>query len=180
MILFYFRRFIQKRISRVKRNHPAALVLSRQNLPNPARGGESGLAGVEGVVKGAYVLADVEGTPDVILMASGSEVQYALEARELLSAEGVKARVVSVPCMEWFEAQPEEYKEAVLPTEVRARVSVEAGIALSWRGLVGDAGRCISLEHFGESASGDKLFADYGFDAAHVVAAAKESIAAAK
>lgn len=164
----------------LEQRHPAALVLSRQNLPNPARGGESGLAGVEGVVKGAYVLADVEGTPDVILMASGSEVQYALEARELLGAEGVKARVVSVPCMEWFEAQPEEYKEAVLPTGVRARVSVEAGIALSWRGLVGDAGRCVSLEHFGESASGDKLFADYGFDAAHVVAAAKESIAAAK
>lgn len=164
----------------LEQRHPAALVLSRQNLPTPARGAETGLAGAEGLAKGAYVLADAEGTPDVILMASGSEVQYALAARDELAAEGVKARVVSVPCMEWFEAQSDEYKESVLPAAVKARVSVEAGIALSWRGLVGDAGRSVSLEHFGESASGDKLFADYGFDAAHVVAAAKESIAAAK
>ncbi|QWW20543.1 transketolase [Schaalia sp. 19OD2882] len=163
----------------LEQSHPAALVLSRQNLPVPARG-EGALACADGLAKGAYVLADAEGTPDVILMGSGSEVQYALEAKDLLAAEGVKARVVSVPCMEWFDAQDADYKESVLPVAVKARVSVEAGIALSWRSLVGDAGRSISLEHYGESASGDKLFADYGFDAAHVVAAAKESIAAAK
>ncbi len=163
----------------LEQRHPAALVLSRQNLPVPARG-EGGVAPAEGLAKGAYVLADVEGTADVILMGSGSEVQYALEAKELLAAEGVKARVVSVPCMEWFDEQSAEYKESVLPAAVKARVSVEAGIAMPWRGLVGDAGRSVSLEHFGESASGDLLFADYGFDAAHVVAAAKESIAAAK
>ncbi|WP_115727334.1 transketolase [Actinomyces culturomici] len=159
---------------------PAALVLSRQNLPVPARGDETGLASAEGLAKGAYVLADVEGTPDVLLLASGSEVQYALEAKDLLAAEDIKARVVSVPCMEWFEEQSAEYKESVLPAAVKARASIEAGIALSWRGLVGDAGRSVSLEHFGESANGNKLFADYGFDAAHLVAAAKESIAAAK
>ncbi len=163
----------------LEQTHPAALVLSRQNLPNPGRGADTGLALAEGVAKGAYVLADCEGTPDVLLLASGSEVQYALEARALLAEEGIAARVVSVPCMEWFDAQSDEYKESVLPAAVKARASIEAGIALSWRGLVGDAGRCVSVEHFGESAAGDKLFADYGFDAAHVVAAAKESIAAA-
>lgn len=156
---------------------PAALVLSRQNLPVIARDEASGNAPVDGVSRGAYVLADCEGTPDVILMASGSEVQYALDAKELLASEGVKARVVSVPCMEWFDAEDASYKESVLPAAVKARVSVEAGIAMPWRGLVGDAGRSISLEHYGESASGDKLFADYGFDAAHVAAAAKESLA---
>lgn len=164
----------------LEQTHPAALVLSRQNLPVVDRSGDTGLAPASELVKGAYVLSDCEGQADVILMASGSEVQYVLEAQELLAAEGVKARVVSVPCIEWFDAQDAAYKESVLPAAVRARVSVEAGIALSWRGLVGDAGRCVSLEHYGESAAGDKLFADYGFDAASVVAAAKESIAAAK
>lgn len=159
--------------------HPAALILSRQNLPVPERG-EGALASAEGLAKGAYVLADAEGEPDVILMASGSEVQYALEAKDLLAAEGVKARIVSVPCMEWFDEQSAEYKESVLPAAVKARVSVEAGIAMPWRALVGDAGRSVSLEHFGESASGDLLFADYGFTAENVVAAAKESLAAAK
>lgn len=156
---------------------PAALILSRQNLPVIARDEKSGNAPVDGVSRGAYVLSDCEGTPDVILMASGSEVQYALDAKELLASEGVRARVVSVPCMEWFDAEDASYKESVLPAAVKARVSVEAGIAMPWRGLVGDAGRSISLEHYGESASGDKLFADYGFDAAHVAAAAKESLA---
>lgn len=156
---------------------PAALILSRQNLPVIARDEESGNAPVDGVSRGAYVLSDCEGTPDVILMASGSEVQYALDAKELLASEGVRTRVVSVPCMEWFDAEDASYKESVLPAAVKARVSVEAGIAMPWRGLVGDAGRSISLEHYGESASGDKLFADYGFDAAHVAAAAKESLA---
>ncbi|WP_026461117.1 transketolase [Schaalia suimastitidis] len=163
----------------LKQSHPAALVLSRQNLPVPARGDDA-LACACNVKKGAYVLADTEGTPDVILMASGSEVQLALEARDLLGTQGVAARVVSVPCMEWFDQQSADYKEEVLPVAVRARVSVEAGIAMPWRHLVGDAGRCVSLEHYGESAAGEKLFVDYGFTAERVVEAAKESIAATK
>ena len=164
----------------LEQRHPAALVLSRQNLPNPARGEGTELATADGLVHGAYVLADTEGTPDVIIMASGSEVSVALEAREALAGEGVKARVVSVPCLDWFEQQDAEYREEVLPSAVKARVSVEAGIALPWYRYLGDAGRAVSIEHFGASAPGDFLFKEYGIDADHVVAAAKESIAAAQ
>ncbi|MDO4260083.1 MAG: transketolase [Actinomycetaceae bacterium] len=164
----------------LEKRHPAALVLSRQNLPVPARGEGTGIADTSGVARGAYVLADSDGTPDVILLATGSEVQYALEAKDLLAADGVKARVVSVPCLEWFDEQDEDYKESVLPKAVKARVSVEAGIAQPWYRLLGDGGRAVSLEHYGESAPGDKLFADYGFDAAHVVAAAQDSLAATR
>lgn len=164
----------------LEQRHPAALVLSRQNLPNPARGEGTELATADGLVRGAYVLADTEGTPDVIIMASGSEVSVALEAREALAGEGVKARVVSVPCLDWFEQQDADYCEEVLPSAVKARVSVEAGIALPWYRYLGDAGRAVSVEHFGASAPGDFLFKEYGIDADHVVAAAKESIAAAR
>ena len=164
----------------LEQRHPAALVLSRQNLPNPARGEGTELATADGLVHGAYVLADTEGTPDVIIMASGSEVSVALEAREVLAGEGVKARVVSVPCLDWFEQQDAEYREEVLPSAVKARVSVEAGIALPWYRYLGDAGRAVSIEHFGASAPGDFLFKEYGIDADHVVAAAKESITAAR
>ncbi len=164
----------------LEQRHPAALVLSRQNLPNPARGEGTELATADGLVHGAYVLADTEGTPDVIIMASGSEVSVALEAREALTGEGVKARVVSVPCLDWFEQQDAEYREEVLPSAVKARVSVEAGIALPWYRYLGDAGRAVSIEHFGASAPGDFLFKEYGIDADHVVAAAKESITAAR
>lgn len=164
----------------LEQRHPAALVLSRQNLPNPARGEGTELATADGLVHGAYVLADTEGTPDVIIMASGSEVSVALEAREALAGEGVKARVVSVPCLDWFEQQDAEYREEVLPSAVKARVSVEAGIALPWYRYLGDAGRAVSIEHFGASAPGDFLFKEYGIDADHVVAAAKESITAAQ
>ena len=164
----------------LEQRHPAALVLSRQNLPNPARGEGTELATADGLVHGAYVLADTEGTPDVIIMASGSEVSVALEAREALAGEGVKARVVSVPCLDWFEQQDAEYREEVLPSAVKARVSVEAGIALPWYRYLGDAGRAVSIEHFGASAPGDFLFKEYGIDADHVVAAAKESITAAR
>ena len=164
----------------LEQRHPAALVLSRQNLPNPARGEGTELATADGLVRGAYVLADTEGTPDVIIMASGSEVSVALEAREALAGEGVKARVVSVPCLDWFEQQDADYCEEVLPSAVKARVSVEAGIALPWYRYLGDAGRAVSVEHFGASAPGDFLFKEYGIDADHVVAAAKESIAAAQ
>ena len=164
----------------LEQSHPAAIVLSRQNLPNPARGEGTGLATTEDLARGAYVLADTEGTPDVILLASGSEVSVALEAREALAAEGVAARVVSVPCLDWFEAQDREYRDSVLPPSVRARVSVEAGIALPWYRWIGDAGRAVSIEHFGASAPGELLFKEYGIDAEHVAAAAKESIEAAR
>ena len=164
----------------LEQSHPAALILSRQNLPNPARGEGTGLATTEDLARGAYVLADTEGTPDVILMASGSEVSVALEAREALAAEGVAARVVSVPCLDWFETQDREYRDAVLPPSVRARISVEAGLALPWYRWIGDAGRAVSIEHFGASAPGELLFKEYGIDAEHVTAAAKESIEAAR
>ncbi len=166
----------------LEQHHPAGLVLSRQSLPNPARGADTDLASAEGVVRGAYVLADATDPagstvrPDVILMASGSEVQLALQARETLADEGVKARVVSVPCMEWFDEQDADYRESVLPSAVRARVSVEAGIAMPWRGWVGDAGRSVSIETFGASGDGAALFAEYGIDVEHVVAAAHQTL----
>jgi len=162
--------------------NPAGLILSRQNLPVFPRGGDSGFASAEGVLKGAYTLVDYSdgGTPDVILIGTGSEVQYAVKAAEALKGEGIKARVVSAPCLEWFAKQSPEYRESVLPKSVKARVAIEAGIGLGWRQYVGDAGRIISLEHFGESAPGEVLFEKYGFTAENVEAAAKESIAAAK
>ena len=131
---------------------PAGIALTRQNIPVFPRG-EDGFAGVEGVAKGAYVLVDAEnGTPDVILVATGSEVQLAVEAREALAGEGVQARVVSAPSLEWFAEQDEAYRESVLPAAVRARVSVEAGATPLWRTVVGDAGRSVGIDHFGASA----------------------------
>lgn len=159
-------------------DRPAGLILSRQNLPVPARG-EGELASAEGVLKGGYVLADSEAV-DVVLIATGSEVAVALEAREELAKDGIGARVVSMPCLEWFAEQSEEYRESVIPSAVKARVSVEAGSTLGWRNLVGDAGRMVGIDHFGESASGSLLLEKYGMTAANVAAAAKESIEAAK
>src|SRR5699024_44872 len=125
-------------------------ILSRQNLPNPARGGESGLASADGVLKGGYVLADSPtGSIDVLLLATGSEVQLALAARETLAEDGVGARVVSLPSFEWFAEQDEAYRAEVLPADVKARVSVEAGLALTWLPFIGDAGRSVSVEDFG-------------------------------
>ena len=117
--------------------------------------------------------------PEVILIGTGSEVQLAVEARETLEAAGVPTRVVSAPSLEWFAEQDEAYRESVLPSSVRARVSVEAGIALSWHKIVGDAGRTVSLEHFGASADYQVLYREFGITAEAVVAAAHESIAAA-
>ncbi|PIN51953.1 transketolase [Trueperella pyogenes] len=159
-------------------DRPAGLILSRQNLPVPARG-KGELASAEGVLKGGYVLADSEAV-DVVLIATGSEVAVALEAREELAKDGIGARVVSMPCLEWFAEQSEEYRESVIPSAVKARVSVEAGSTLGWRNLVGDAGRMVGIDHFGESASGSLLLEKYGMTAANVAAAAKESIEAAK
>ena len=159
---------------------PTGLILTRQNVPTFPRGVD-GFAGTEGVAKGAYVLLEAStSTPDVVLLATGSEVQLAVEARETLEAEGIATRVVSLPCLEWFEQQDEAYRESVLPKAVRARVSVEAGIAMNWYRYIGDAGRAVSLEHYGASASAETLFTEFGFTAEHVVAAAKESLAAAR
>ncbi|MGC5628005.1 transketolase [Georgenia sp. Z1344] len=161
-------------------DRPVGLVLSRQNLPNPERGGDTGLTSAEGVLRGGYVLADSPtGSVDVLLVATGSEVQLALAARETLQAEGVGARVVSMPSVEWFADQDEAYREDVLPAGVRARVSVEAGLAMPWRGIVGDAGRSVSIEGYGASAAGDVVMEKLGITADAVVAAAKESIEAA-
>lgn len=161
----------------LERRSPAALILSRQNLPVLPRGEGSGVADASGVLRGAYVLIDPEGKPDVIIMASGSEVPIALEASELLSTEGVEARVVSVPCMEWFALQDDEYKESVFPSDVRARVSVEAGIAMPWVGLVGPQGRSVSIETFGAPGAAGTLFEHFNITPSAVVAAAKESLA---
>ncbi len=156
---------------------PAGLILSRQNLPNPGRGSETGLASAEGVARGGYVIADSDGTPDVILMASGSELSLALEARERLAAEGTNVRVVSMPCMEWFDAQDEEYRNSVLPPEVCARVSVEAGLSMPWMKYVGTNGRAVSIETFGAPGAAGELFEQFGITADAVYAAAKEVIA---
>jgi transketolase len=167
-----------------RRKGPAGLALSRQNLPVFERGdgdaeGDT-LASAKNVSKGAYVLAEAKGgKPDVILMSSGSEVQIAVEARQELAKEGINARVVSVPCFEWFEEQSAEYRESVLPSDVKARVSIEAAIAMSWRPLVGDAGRSVSIEHFGASADYKTLYREFGITTEAAVSAAHESIAAA-
>jgi len=161
-------------------DRPAGICLSRQNLPTYDRSAEGGFESAEGVEKGAYVLAEAAGgTPSVILLASGSEVQIAVAAREQLQADGVPTRVVSVPCREWFDAQDDAYRAQVLPPSVRARVSVEAGISQGWRDLVGDAGRIISLEHFGASAAYEKLYQEFGITPQATVQAAKDSLAAA-
>ncbi|WP_062388711.1 transketolase [Demequina iriomotensis] len=154
-------------------DRPSAIILSRQNLP--VLEGTS----TEGVLKGAYVLAGADEDADVVIIATGSEVSVAVEARELLAADGVKARVVSMPSRERFARQDAEYRESVLPAALKARVSVEAGSALGWREVVGDAGRTVSVDHFGESADGALLLKKYGFNAENVAAVARESIAAA-
>ncbi|HEX6195328.1 MAG TPA: transketolase [Jiangellaceae bacterium] len=160
---------------------PAGLCLTRQNVPTFPRGAE-GFASAEGVARGAYVLIDAPdgAEPDVVLIATGSEVQLAVEARGLLAADGIAARVVSMPCREWFETEDDGYRDSVLPPGVRARVSVEAAVAFGWRDLLGDAGRSVSLEHFGASADYKILFQEFGITAEAVAAAAKESIEATK
>lgn len=164
--------------------NPAGIVLTRQNIPTFERGtgAASGatFASADGVANGGYVLAEADGDPEVILIGTGSELQLAVEARKVLQADGVPTRVVSMPCLEWFDKQDEQYRESVLPSGVRARVSVEAGIAQGWRDLIGDAGRPVSLEHFGASADYKTLFREFGITSDAVVSAARESIDAAK
>ena len=160
----------------LERARPTAMCLTRQTLPVLDRSTGSGLASAEGVARGAYVLAD---GGDVILIATGSEVSIALEARDQLAAEGVSARVVSMPCVEWFSAQDESYQREVLPPAIRARVSVEAGITGPWRLYVGDAGASIGVDHFGASAAYQKIYQEFGLTAEHVAAAARDSLARA-
>ena len=160
-------------------DRPSALALTRQNVPTFPRG-EEGFADASSVARGAYVLLDADGTPDVVLVATGSEVQLAVEAREKLASEGIAARVVSMPCVEWFEAEDPGYRDEVIPPTVRARVAVEAGVAVGWREVVGDYGRTVSLEHYGASADYATLYEKFGITADAVVTAAKESIAAAE
>jgi len=167
------------------RDGPVGLVLSRQNLPvfERGEGDASGdtFAAASNTAKGAYVLAEApNGTPDVIFLATGSEVQIAVEAREVLRGQGVNARVVSVPSQEWFLAQDAAYRESVLPAAVKARVSIEAGLKLTWAPFLGDAGRSVSIEHFGASADYKTLFREFGITTEAAVAAATESIAAAR
>lgn len=150
---------------------PAGLILSRQDLPVFTRG--DGLASAEGVAQGGYVLSEASADPQLILIATGSEVALAVGAQEVLEAEGVPTRVVSMPCQEWFDEQSAEYRESVLPAAVTARVSVEAGIAMGWSKYLGAGGVSVSIEHFGASAAGAKCFEEFGFTVDNVVAKAK-------
>ena len=162
----------------IKRGKPAGLALSRQNLPVIDRDKYESTSGAK---HGAYVLSHADNSDQnncqVILIATGSEVYLALSAQEELLSKGIKARVVSAPCLEWFMEQPASYREQVLPNAVKARVSIEAGIAQPWYRFLGDAGVAVSLEHFGASASAPLLFKEFGFTVENIVKAAKESIA---
>ncbi|MEU1297217.1 transketolase [Streptomyces sp. NPDC005840] len=152
---------------------PHGLALTRQGVPTYEANDDA--------AKGGYVLFEADGgAPEAVLIATGSEVHLAVEARELLQADGVPTRVVSMPSVEWFEEQDQGYRDSVLPPSVTARVAVEAGIGLTWHKYVGDAGRIVSLEHFGASADGKVLFREFGFTAENVAAQARESIEAAR
>ncbi|WP_035857948.1 transketolase [Cryptosporangium arvum] len=155
-------------------DRPAGLILTRQNLPVLDRG-PGGYARASGAARGGYALTG-DADPAVLLIATGSEVQIALDARALLAAEGIPARVVSMPCREWFAEQTEVYRDEILPPSVRARVSVEAGIGQGWRDVVGDAGRIVSLEHFGASADYQRLYQEFGITPEAVADAARDSI----
>jgi transketolase len=168
-------------------DRPAGLVLSRQNLPVFPRGEAADgqrWSDTSNVSRGGYVLLDSPGhlpggLPDVVLVGTGSEVQLAVAARDLLAADGLRARVVSMPCREWFDAQETSYQETVIPPSVRARVSVEAGVAQGWREVVGDHGRIVSVDHYGASADYERLYREFGITAEAVADAARDSIRSA-
>jgi transketolase len=160
-------------------DRPAGLVLTRQNVPTFPRG-QDGYSDTSNVHRGGYVLLDVDGgLPDVVLVGTGSEVQLAVRARELLAADGVRARVVSMPCREWFDAQETSYRETVIPPIVKARVSVEAAVSQGWREVVGDHGRMVSIEHYGASADYARIYSEFGITAEAVAQAAQDSIRSA-
>jgi transketolase len=155
-------------------DRPAGLVLSRQNLPIVDR---TVFASAEGVAKGAYILADASsGKPDAILIATGSEVSVAIAARELLEAQGMPTRVVSMPCQEWFLDQDLAYQQLVLPPDVKVRASIEAAVTMGWREFVGDHGEMLGLNHYGASAPGAVLFEQFGLTADRLVAAVHSSL----
>jgi transketolase len=160
-------------------DRPAGLVLTRQNVPTFPRGTD-GYSDTSNVHRGGYVLLDVDGgLPDVVLVGTGSEVQLAVRARELLAEDGVRARVVSMPCREWFDAQETSYRETVIPPIVKARVSVEAAVSQGWREVVGDHGRMVSIEHYGASADYARIYSEFGITAEAVAQAARDSIRSA-
>ena len=164
-----------------RRKGPAGIALTRQNIPvflrNEADETGAVFASAELTSKGAYTLVDASnGSPELILIGTGSEVQLAVEARKILEAEGIKTRVVSAPCVEWFDEQDDAYRSSVLPANVTARVSVEAGLALGWSKYVGGKGESVSIEHFGASADYKTLFSKFGMTVDAVVAAAKKSL----
>lgn len=168
-----------------RREGPAGIALTRQNIPVFARGEADAtgavFAGAENTARGAYTLIDAaNGVPELILIATGSEVQLAVSARLQLESQGIATRVVSAPCLEWFDEQSAAYRESVLPEAVRARVSVEAGLSLGWSKYVGAFGRSVSIEHFGASADYKTLFREFGMTTESVVAKALESISATK
>jgi transketolase len=151
----------------IQHDGPTALILSRQNLPTVDR---TIFADTENLEKGAYVLADMgEGAPELILMASGSEVGLIMSAAGRLAAEGVNVRVVSFPSWELFKAQPKDYQDQVLPPAIKKRLSVEAGVTTGWRRWVGDSGRIIGIDRFGESAPGSLVMKEFGFSVEHVI-----------
>jgi transketolase len=151
---------------------PHGLALTRQNVPTYQAN--------EDAARGGYVFAEAEGgTPELILIGTGSELQLAVAAREQLQSEGVPTRVVSMPCTEWFQEQEQAYRDSVLPPRVKARVAVEAGVGLTWYPYVGGAGRVVSLEHFGASADYETLYREFGLTPEAVAQAARESLQAA-
>ena len=160
-------------ISALSGKEPTALVLTRQNLPQYENSGKIAL-------KGGYILEDCDGTPDVLLMASGSEVELCVKAKAALNEQGVKARVISLPCFEEYEKQSAEYKESVIPKSVKARVAVEAACPYSWYKYAGDNGELVCMTSFGASAPAGQLFNYYGFTVENVVAKALASIEKSK
>ena len=154
----------------IKGRKASGILLSRQNLPVFDR---SEFGSVDGVARGAYILKEASKSPQLILMATGSEVALAVQSAQVLEESGIPTRVVSIPCFEWFNQQAQKYKDEVLPPAVKARVSIEAGIAQGWRDYVGDAGASVSLEHYGASAGASVLFKEFGFNVDNVVATAK-------
>jgi transketolase len=154
-------------------NGPTSLVLTRQNVPHQARSEQQ----VTDIRRGGYVLRDCSGQPQLLLIATGSEVALAIDAANRLASEGVAVRVVSLPCTDLFDAQPDDYRQRVLPREVSARVVIEAGVSACWWRFAGPQGRVIGLDRFGESAPAEQLFEHFGFSAASVVNVAREVLA---
>jgi transketolase len=155
-----------------RRDGPTSLIFTRQGLPHQARSADQ----IASIVRGGYILQDTDGAPQIILIATGSEVALAMSAAAVLAGEGVQARVVSMPCTELFDAQDADYREQVLPAAVTARVAIEAGVTEGWWRYVGPQGRVVGLDRFGESAPADKLFEHFGFSTDNVVAVAKETL----